>query len=108
MMTTFLHDSEKNQKTNYPEVNKLLDEVRELTGADWQLVPINITTKKWYKTTHETFWGLYVYVGGVGPYQQINFFNAKSKSSINVYVPIENIADYLMGITAGYYSSKRN
>jgi hypothetical protein len=102
-MTTFLYDSEKNQKTNYPEVNQLLDKVRHLTGEDWQLVPINITTKKWYKTTHETFWGLYVYVGGVGPYQQINFFNCKSNSSINIYVPIGYVANYLMGIVAGYH-----
>lgn len=106
--TTFLHDSELNQKTPYSDVNKLLQSVREITKQDWQIVPINITTKKWYKTTHETFLGLYVYVGGIDPWQQINFFSRRSHSSINLYVTIEEIASFLKGIENGYYLSKRN
>lgn len=100
--TTFLNDSELNLPFPYPEVQNVLDDVRKVTKLDWQIVPLTLTKKTWYgKVTHETFYGLYVYVGGVVPWQRINFFNSKSDSSISFYVTIEEITAYLMGTLNG-------
>jgi len=100
--TTFLHNGELNQPLPNTEVQEFLDIARAQTGKDWQVVPITISSRKWFKTTYSTLYGVYVYVGGMGPWQQINFFNEGSGSSINLYVPIETVGAFFMGMVAAH------
>ncbi len=105
--TTFLHDSELNQPLPDRELQNLLDEIRTQTAQNWQVVHHpQLTPNKWlsrFRSPSEPLYGLYLYVGGCGPWQQINFFDNKSNSSINLYVPLAQIAAYLMGIASGLY-----
>jgi hypothetical protein len=98
--TTFLHDGELNQPLPDKECQLILDEARKNTGKGWQVVPIYVTSRKWFKKRTETLYGVYVYVGGVGPWQQINFYHAGSGSTINLYVPLSVVAAYLLGMLA--------
>lgn len=99
-ITTFLHDSELNQRLPDSECQQILEEARERSGKDWQVVPLHVTRRKWFKVKTETLYGVYVYVGGVGPWQQINFYREGARSSINVYVPLEVVAAYFLGMLA--------
>jgi hypothetical protein len=96
--TTFLHDGELDQKLPDPEIQQIFDEAKKRTGKNWQVVPLHVTRRKWFKTHAETLYGVYVYVGGIGPWQQINFYRQDSKSSINLYVPLEVVAAYFLGM----------
>jgi hypothetical protein len=100
--TTFLHDNELNVSLPNAECQKILDEVRNKTGENWQVVELKFTTaSSWFDRVlgkkKPPLYGLYVYVGGMGPWQQINFFRIDSKTSINLYVPLELIVAYLIG-----------
>jgi len=99
--TTFLHDGELNQPLPNAELQKILEEVRERTGKNWQVVPIQTTSGRWPYKKNKTLYGVYVYVGGMGPWQQINFYAEGSDSSINLYVTLDLVAAYLFGIHAG-------
>lgn len=96
--TTFLHDGELNQPLPDQECQLILEEARKRTGKDWQVVPLYVTRRKWLKKQTKTLYGVYVYVGGVGPWQQINFYCENVRSSINLYVPLEVVAAYLLGM----------
>jgi hypothetical protein len=98
--TTFLHDGELNQKLPNAELQLALDYVREKSGENWQVVPLRVARRRWLRKQTETFYGLYVYVGGVGPWQQINFYRDGEVSSLNLYVPLEIVAAYLYGMYA--------
>lgn len=104
VMTTFLHDGELNQVLPDPNVQTLLDEVRKISGENWQIVahPITVRTHFGFKTKTITLYGLYVYVGGMGPWQCINFYSSPEEFSINTMVPLSTIANFLMGICDGY------
>ena len=104
-ITTFLSENELNIPLKQKAVQEILDEVRETTGEDWQVVPIQTVTGHlwWRKAT--TDYGLYVFVGGCGPWQQINFPKSGSESSINPYVSIDFVATYLLGILAGVWAA---
>lgn len=99
--TTFLHDSELNQPLPNTEVQEFLDLARAQTGKDWQVVPFIFSSRKWFKTSYTTLYGVYVYIGGIGPWQQINFLNKDGESSITVYVPLETVGAFFMGMVAG-------
>lgn len=107
--TTFLHDSELNQVLPDPNVQKLLDEVRNSTGENWQIVEhrFEVGVRFWQKRKFVTRYGLYKYVGGIGPWQQINFYSSPEEFSINVYNDIGTIANFLMGILSGIWAEKR-
>ena len=96
--TTFLHDGELNMRLPDAEIQSIFDEAKARTGENWQVVPLEVKRRKWFKTHTETLYGVYVYVGGCGPWQQINFYREGSKSSINLYVPLEVVAAYFLGI----------
>jgi hypothetical protein len=96
--TTFLHDGELNLPLPDPELQSIFDEAKKRTGSNWQIVPLRVNRRKWFRATTETLYGVYVYVGGYGPWQQINFFREGSKSSINLYVPLEVVAAYFLGM----------
>lgn len=95
--TTFLHDGELNQRLPDPELQSLLQEVRKATGRDWQVVSHTFARRGWFKRP-VALYGLYIYVGGMGPWQQINFYRDGAETSINLYVPLELIAAYLYGV----------
>ena len=98
--TTFLHDGELNQKLPDPEVQYIFEEAKKHSGKDWQVVPLHVHRRKWFKKQTETYYGVYVYVGGIGPWQQINFYREDSRSSLNLYVPLEVVAAYFLGMLA--------
>lgn len=104
--TTFLHSSELNRPLPDAEVQQILDEVRKLSGQDWQVVPLPERRVGIFRRKTETYYGVYVYVGGMGPWQQINFWNPDSRSSINLYVPLETVAAYLLGVLAGLWKKE--
>jgi hypothetical protein len=104
--TTFLHDSELNQPLPNAEVQEFLDLARQQTGEDWQVVPITFSSRKWFKTQYNTLYGVYVYVGGIGPWQQINFYKAGSGTSLNLYVSLEVVAAYFMGMVTSQTNAK--
>lgn len=105
--TTFLHDSELNYKFENKELQAVLDEARKITGKNWQVVPLEVTVRKhFFKKEKQTLYGVYLYVGGCGPWQQINFYNEYSESSINLYVSIDVIIAYFLGMLVQSVSPK--
>lgn len=101
MITTFLNDWELNQVLPDPNVQTLLDEVRKMTGEDWQIVKHVIEYREWFRTKYKDTYSLYVHVGGVGPWQVINFYSSPEEFSINTMVNLGTISNYLMGICSG-------
>lgn len=100
--TTFLNECELDQVLPDPNVQKLLDEVRKLSGENWQIVPRVVHINKWFSNKYKTYYGLYLYVGGMGPWQQINFYSAPDEFSLNLEVDLGTIANFLMGMCNGY------
>lgn len=109
MITTFLHDGELNQLTSNKTINELLAEVREKTGQDWQVLELTCTPKsKWWKPAGapKKFYEVYVFVGGMGPWQQINFYRESADSSINIRVDADVLVAYFYGILVGIHSKE--
>ncbi len=103
--TTFLHDCELNVKTSSHEINILLSKVREETGEDWQVIERQIIKHSFWKgdTTIKTF-SVYKYVGGMGPWQCINFCTSDShKESLAGITGVDEctVVNYFYGILAG-------
>ena len=112
MMTTFLSDNELNIPTSDKAVNEALAEVREMTGENWQvlerIVEVYIPWYLFWKPAkYVRIFELYCYVGGCGPWQQINFYRAGSDTSINICVTADLVVAYLYGIQAGHLQAKR-
>jgi hypothetical protein len=107
-VTTFLHDGELNQPTSNKVLNELMAEVRQKTGRDWQIIELKYHPKKrWWQRAQKPvviMYELYVYVGGFGPWQQINFYNDQTDWSINLRNTSSVVAAYLHGILAGVHS----
>ncbi len=101
MITTLLHETDLNQPLPNVEVQQVLDQVRAATMKDWQVVPITTRSRKWWNKKQTGFYGVYVYVGGLWPWQQINFFSSDSDTSINPDVTLDVVAAYLTGILVG-------
>lgn len=99
--TTFLHAGELNQRLPEPQAQYFLDEVRRMSGKDWQVVPMPERRVGLFRRKAQTLYGVYVYVGGCGPWQQINFCREGAPLSLNVYVPLEVVATYFMGMATG-------
>jgi len=97
---TFLHDGELNKPLPNAEVQEFLDIARKQTDKDWQVVPITFASRKWFKTRYEILYGVYVNVGH-GNWQQINFYRTGSDSSINLYVTLDVVSAFFMGMVAG-------
>jgi hypothetical protein len=102
-MTAFLGDNEIGQIVPDKEVQACLEEVRRRTGKNWQVVRHTYRKRQgWFRSTEVTVWELYLYVGGVGPWQVINFRNPDPEgSSIYHAVDLGFIAAYLYGILVG-------
>lgn len=108
-VTTFLLDSELNRPTSNKVLNELLAEVRQKTGRDWQLIELEyVPATRWWQRKKQPLlmYELYVYVGGCGPWQQLNFYNDQSDWSINLRNPASVLVAYLYGILAGVHSTE--
>jgi len=105
--TTFLHDGELNQPLPDAGVQAILDEVRKVSGQNWQVVPLPMRRTGWFRRKQPAFYGVYVCVGGIGPWQQINFWSADVKWSINLYQPLEVVAAYLLGMLGGLHKAAK-
>lgn len=109
MMCTILQDSEKNIPTSNEDLNEALERVRKCTGEDWQLIERKITKKKWWfsKPRVQYSYALHVFVGGIFPYQTINFYRNLERDrkdfalTMGGYVSAETIMAYLYGTING-------
>lgn len=110
MLTTFLDDRELNIPLEDDRVNKILEEVRVASKQDWQIVKYRVWTKKrlFRKRAEIVYYGLYLYVGGIGPWQQINFYRSDTDTSINPCVSLDLIVAFLLGYLAGLHSNLQN
>jgi hypothetical protein len=99
-ITTFLHDSELNVPTSNIELNKVLKELRTASKEDWQLIERHHCVRGFFGRTKKSYniYELYVFVGGCGPWQLINFYSEGSDTSINT----SNSADKIMAFMLGY------
>lgn len=113
MITTFLHDGELNVPTSNPDLNDVLAKVRKADpSANWQVIE-RVTKKKcwgglWMEIKQFRSYELYLYVGGVGPWQQINFYRENSDSSINVSNSADLVVAFLLGILTGLHRGDLN
>lgn len=97
--TTFLHDWELDQPLPDAELQSIFDEAKKRSGENWQVVKLEqYQPTPWWRKKPETLYGVYVYVGGIGPWQQINFYRKNVRSSINLYVPLEVVAAFFLGM----------
>lgn len=105
-ITTFLHDGELDVPTSNEELNKLLKTVKEETKENWQILERTYRESRAWGMRHEDvkYYELYKWVGGMGPWQLINFYNSKSGTSINTGNSVEVVMAFLLGIRAGFYS----
>lgn len=108
MITTFLHDGELNVPTSNSTLNEVLAQVREADpSANWQVIE-RVTEKRcrrglWFEMKQRRSYELYIYVGGMGPWQLINFYQENSGSSINVGNSADLVVAFLLGILAGLH-----
>ena len=113
--TTFLHDCELNIKTSNADLNLLLSDVRDATGEDWQVIERKfIITPAWWnfwtKPTDISKFSVYKYVGGIGPWQCINFCTPRSiyESLTGLQgVDSSTVINYFYGILAGAQAIER-
>lgn len=113
MITTFLHDSELNQLTSDREINYLIGAVRDLSAENWQVV------ERIHRIYPRFFWAwrtfkivkhyeIYKYVGGFGPWQQINFYpGPDASSSINTSCNATTASAFLYGLLAGIHDKRK-
>lgn len=114
-MTTMLHQSEVNQVLSDRELSALLHEVRSRTGQDWQIVERVHQRKRWLCKTETTrLYDLYVYVGGVLPWQCIGLAHPDPRSRRSRHFgtfysgfDAELVAAYLLGILSGMDHPRR-
>lgn len=116
MITTFLHDGELNRTTSDKEINDLMEMVRARSSENWQVVEREhrIDPPFWrfleqYKIIK--YYEVYKYVGGCGPWQQINFYPGPGDySSINPSGNATTVSSFLYGLLAGLHetNSKQN
>lgn len=110
--TTFLHESELNKQTSNPHINELLGYVRDETGEDWQILERTFEPRRafWQKPKQVKTYEVYKYVGGMGPWQVINFCveNSETESLAGMCgVPAHIVINYLYGILAGAQAVER-
>ncbi len=102
MMTTCLSDSEQNRPLKNKVISEVLQQVRELTGENWQVVENEFTSKRLFRKPVTSFsYELYVEVGGCMPFMCINFYRSDSESSINPRNNADLVVAYLYGMLGG-------
>lgn len=92
-ITTFLHDSELNKPTGNNEIDKLLAEVRLITGRDYQVIATKEVVRFGFLDLRKrlvTRMSVYVLVGGIGPWQWLTCAH-----------DIDTTRSYLLGVLNG-------
>ena len=84
-MTTCLSPHQLNRPTRDVLLNEGLTEVRQRTSENWQVVEFTNITRKWFRDREYVWYGLYVEVGGVLPYQVIFCVNTAEKCKAYLY-----------------------
>lgn len=113
MITTFLHDSELNRPTSDKEINYLIGAIRELSAENWQVVErIHRVYPRFFKIWRTCelvkYYEIYKYVGGFGPWQQINFYpGPDASSSINTSGNVTTVSAFLYGLLAGIHDERK-
>ena len=70
--TTSLNECEQNVLTQDEEINELIQEVRDVTNKNWQVVENTYKKSHWFKQDSVSYsYRLYVEVGGFLPFQVI-------------------------------------
>lgn len=106
-ITTFLHDSELNIPTSCKVLNETLLELRKLTKKDWQVIEhVHVKERFFRKAIVHKSYELYVYVGGCGPWQLINFFKEGTGTTINTVNSNELVIAYMYGMLGGLAHDK--
>lgn len=96
---TLLHDWEIDQDIDNPDLQELLNEVREFTGDNWQIVRREVDYKCWFRRYRYAAYTLYKYVGGMLSWQMVNMpdvpdnWHGSSAAMIEVY-----LLGYLSGL----------
>lgn len=103
--TTYLHESELNVPTSNKEINDLLKELRTATAEDWQITEKIQKARIFSRSTKR--YEIFKYVGGMGPYQIMNFYKEDAESSINFGISADTLMAYMLGILVGMDSANR-
>lgn len=97
--TTFLHQSELNQPSGNAVLDSILATARAVTGRDYQLV---VTRRKrglfWKKA--EVEYRFYVYVGGVGPWQEITAVQTEREAFAYLFGAMNSTPDWISPVEA--------
>ena len=99
-VTTFLHDGELNQPSGDAEIDELLAEVRKTTGRNYQVVARHWVERfgpLWLRTRQATRMSVYLEVGGVGPWQELQC----TKN-------LDTVRAYLLGMLDGHEDALRS
>jgi hypothetical protein len=111
-MTTYLSQHEYLENTENQEINRLLDQVRLISGEDWRVHESVILARKQPlfsgfrgKRKYTTLYTLYFGALNNGEFQIINFYTHQG-SSINYAESASAVANFLMGYYNGHQSAR--
>lgn len=83
--TTTLMDHELNKSTHDPEVDRLIEEARRVSGKNWQVIVTKHRDERFFAPTRiSKNWQLCVYIGGCLPWQVITC--AKDRDTVFAYL----------------------
>jgi predicted lipase len=100
---TYLNDTE-GKTVDEPELNQILQEVREATGKDWRIKEYRPYVRGWFKKrVVARYFGLYV-ESKAPEFQIINFYRPESTNSIITDASL--VAAFLYGVLAGVNNEK--
>ena len=84
--TTSLHEYEQNQLTTNSEINEIVQELREKSGANWQVVERFYRKQRWFRDDVLTKrYELLVEVGGFLPFQIISGVSTRRECLCYMY-----------------------
>lgn len=84
--TTAIEDWEQNVPTKDEDLNELIQEVREVSGKNWQVVERKRTKKRWFRKDKTYYWyGLYLEIGGFLPFQVLTCVHTARECKCYLY-----------------------
>ncbi len=99
-ITTFLHDGELNQPSGDAEIDELLDEVKQNTGRNYQVVTHRAVERIGLfglRKREFTRMSVYLEVGGMGPWQWLSCTQDAA-----------TVRAYLLGMLGGHDDALRS
>jgi hypothetical protein len=95
-ITTYLNDNELNQNLSSKVLTELLQEMREASGVNWQIIEYKQKVNNWFYTKTKMFYSLFAPVGY--EWQIINFCPEEDDScNINTCVDQKTIINFMLG-----------